>query len=388
MDDSKIPNVAERARRLARFTRAVGQTLARSATGSRSGRFGASAVSFAAMVLCCACDVTAADVKSAPEVKVAKASRGDVFRHVTLPGSLRANQQATLYAKVAGYLKTLSVDKGDAVKAGQVLGEIEVPELQADLARYRAELRVAEAEFKRVEGARKKSPDLVVPQALDEARGRLDMAKAGLERTETLLGYAKLVAPFDGVVTARFVDPGAFIPAATSGSAAQNAEVVTIMDFDTVRAQVPVPEAEAALVRVGQPVRVSPDALPGKTFEGHVSRLAYALDAATQTMLVEADLSNPGRELRPGMYATMRLGVEKHGGVVCVPAGALLVEKSGASVFRLVDGKAKKIAVKAGFNDGVSAEIVEGVSEGEAVLVPSGAPLADGQEVKVVGAVP
>lgn len=351
----------------------------------RAARSGASAAIFAATVLVWGCNpALAAEGKPPPEVKIAKASRGDVFRHVTLPGSIRANQQATVYAKVAGYLKTLSVDKGDAVKAGQVMGEIEVPELQADLARYRAEVRVAEAEFHRVEGARKKSPDLVVPQALDEARGRLDMAKAGLERTETLLGYARLEAPFDGVVTARFVDPGAFIPAATSGSAAQNAAVVTIMDFDTVRAQVPVPEAEAALVRVGQPVGVSPDALPGKTFEGHVSRLAYALDAATQTMLVEADLSNPGRELRPGMYATMRLGVEKHGGVVCVPAGALLVEKSGASVFKLVDGKAKKIAVKAGFNDGANAEIAEGVSEGDAVLVPSGVPLADGQEVRVM----
>ncbi len=339
----------------------------------------------AAVMLTLSCVVAvAAEGKPPPEVKIARAARGDVFRHITLPGSIRANQQATLYAKVGGYLKALSVDKGDAVRAGQVLGEIEVPELESDLAKFRAEVRVAEAEFNRVEGARKKSPDLVVPQALDEAKGRLEMARAGLERIETLLGYAKLVAPFGGVVTARFVDPGAFIPAATSGSAAQNAAVLAIMDFDTVRAQVPVPEAEAALVRVGQPVRVAPDALPGKIFEGRVSRLAYALDAGTQTMLVEADLPNPGRELRPGMYATIRLGVEKHEGVIRVPAGALLVEKAGASVFKLVDGKAKKCAVKAGFNDGAEAEVIEGVAEGEAVLVPSGASLADGQDVKVV----
>lgn len=353
----------------------------------RFARCGASAVVSAAVMLAWSCGAaTVAEVKPPPEVTVAKAARGAVVRYVTLPGSIRANQQATLYAKVAGYLKSLSVDKGDAVKAGQVLGEIEVPELEADLARYRAEVRVAEAEFKRVEGARKKSPDLVVPQALDEARGRLDMAKAGLERTETLLGYAKLEAPFDGVVTARFVDPGAFIPAATSGSAAESAAVLTIMDFDTVRAQVPVPEAEAALVRIGQPVHVAPDALPGKKFEGNVSRLAYALDTATQTMLVEADLPNPERALRPGMYATMRLGVEKHDGVIYVPSAAVLVEKAGASVFKLADGRAKKCAVKAGFNDGARAEIVEGVSEGEAVLVPSGAALADGQEVRVVEA--
>lgn len=316
---------------------------------------------------------------------MAKASRGDVWRFVTLPGSIRANQQATLYAKVAGYLKTLSVDKGDAVKAGQPLGEIEVPELLADRARYRAEVKVAEAESSRVKGASKKSPDLVVPQAVDEATGRLEIAKAGLERTETLLAYARLVAPFDGVVTARFVDPGAFVPAATSGSAAQNAAVLTIMDFDTVRAQVPVPEAEAARVQVGQPVKVAADALPGKTFEGTVSRFAYALDEGTQTMLVEADLPNPGRQLRPGMYASIRLGVEKHADVISVPAGALVVEKAGASVFKLADGKAKKTPVKVGFNDGARAEILDGISEGETVLLAAGVTLADGQEVRVAG---
>ncbi|HPA19136.1 MAG TPA: efflux RND transporter periplasmic adaptor subunit [Verrucomicrobiae bacterium] len=337
----------------------------------------------AVIVLGWACNLgVAADAKPAPEVNVVKATRGEVFRFVTLPGSIRANQQATLYAKVAGYLRSLAVDKGDGVKSGQVLGEIEVPELVADLSRYRAEVRVAEAEFRRVEGASKKSPDLVMPQAVDEALGRLEMARAGLERTETLLAYAKLVAPFDGVVTARFVDPGAFIPAATSGSAAQNAEVLTIMDFDTVRAQVPVPEIEASLVRVGQPVKMTANALPGKTFAGTVSRLAYALDGATQSMLVEADVPNPGRELRPGMYATIRLGVEKHDGVICLPVSALVMEKGGASVFKLVEGKAKKSAVKVGFNDGAMAEITDGVADGEAVLVPTGTALADGQEVR------
>lgn len=356
-------------------------------SASRLARFLASAAISAAVVLVWPYGMAAAaEVKPPPEVTVAKASRGDVVRFVTLPGSIRASQQATLYAKVAGYLRSLAVDKGDEVKAGQALGEIEVPELQADIARYRAEVKVAEAESARVEGASRKSPDLIVPQALDETRGRLEIARAGLERTETLLAYARLVAPFDGVVTARFVDPGAFVPAATSGSAAQNAAVVTIMDFDTVRAQVPVPEVEAARVQVGQPVKVAADALPGKTFEGKVSRLAYALDEGTQTMLVEADLPNPGRQLRPGMYAAIRLGVEKHDNALCVPSGAILVEKSGASVFKLADGKAKKTPVKVGFNDGTRTEIIDGVAEGETVLLATGVTLADGQEVRAVEA--
>jgi len=132
----------------------------------------------------------------------------------------------------------------------------------------------------------------VTLQSVDEAQGRLDIANANLERTETLLRYASITAPFNGIVTARFVDPGAFIASATSGSAAQTAAIVTIADFNIVRAQVAVPEAEASLVQVGQPVRLSVEGLAGKSFEAKVTRFSYALDDATRTMLVEADLPN------------------------------------------------------------------------------------------------
>ncbi|HXJ75274.1 MAG TPA: efflux RND transporter periplasmic adaptor subunit, partial [Candidatus Dormibacteraeota bacterium] len=187
---------------------------------------------------------SAVDPPKPLEVKVTRPTRGEIIRYVTLPGTIRANQQATLYAKVPGYLKSIAVDKGDKVRAGQALGEIEVPELVAERARYRAELaraqaevRVAELESARLGKARTQSPDLIVPQAVDAAEGRLAMAQAGiesakanLERTEMLLAFSRLTAPFSGVVTMRHVDPGAFIPAATGGSPA-SAAVLTLMDF-------------------------------------------------------------------------------------------------------------------------------------------------------------
>ncbi|MBI3878559.1 MAG: efflux RND transporter periplasmic adaptor subunit [Verrucomicrobia bacterium] len=304
------------------------------------------------------------------EVKVTRPARGEIIRYVTLPGSIRANQQATLYAKVPGYLKSIAVDKGDTVTAGQALGEIEVPELLADLAKFKAEARVADADNKRITAAQKKAPDLVTPQSVDDAKGKSEIAKANLERTETLLRYAKLTAPFAGVVTARFVDAGAFIPAATSGSAAQNAAVVTIADFNTVRVQVPVTELEAPLVAKGQPVKVSVEGLPGRPpFEGSVTRLAYALDDATKTMLVEADLPNPKLELRPGMYATVKVGVEKHTDALTIPVEALVMEKVNAFAFIADGGKAKKIAIKIGFNDGAKVEVLDGLKGGEAVIL-------------------
>lgn len=342
-------------------------------------RFGASFAVAALITL----NVCAAETAKPVDVKVSALSRGEIHRFVTLPGSIKANQQATLYAKVPGYLKSLNVDKGDPVKAGQALGDIEVPELLADRTKYKAEVRVAELDYNRVNAAQKKAADLVTPQSVDDARGKLEMAQANLERTETLLAYSRLTAPFSGIVTARFVDPGAFIPAATSGSAAGNAAVLTIMDFSTVRAQVAVPEVEAARVQAGQPVKVSVEGLPGKIFTGRVSRLAFALDEASKTMLVEADLPNISNELRPGMYATVKVGVENHTDVLLAPVAAVVREKENAFVFVADGSKAKKKAIKTGLNDGAQVEVVSGLQGHEAVILVGKLALTDGQAINV-----
>ena len=338
------------------------------------------------LLLLAAGPLQSADAPKPVEVRTTAPTRGDIIRFVTLPGSIKANQQVTLYAKVAGYLKSLNVDKGDRITAGQALGEIELPELAADSVKYRAEIKVAQTDYTRLEAAKKSAPDLVTPQAVDEAQGRLDIAEANLERTETLLNYSKLTAPFSGVVTMRYVDPGAFIPAATSGSAAQTAAIVTLMDFNTVRAQVAVPEIEAALVRTGQPVRVTVEGLPGKRFDGAVSRLSYALDDATRTMLVEADLTNLDLTLRPGMYATIKIGVEKHADTLLIPIEALVMEKANAFTFVANDGKAKKTPLKIGFNDGVKVEVLSGLNGNEAVLLAGKMTLADGAAITVTEA--
>jgi RND family efflux transporter MFP subunit len=315
-------------------------------------------------------------------VKLTSAHRAEIHRWITIPGTLKANQQATLYAKVAGYLTKVAVDKGDTVKADQFLGELEVPELLADQKRYEADAKVAEIELKRLTEAQKKAPDLVMPQALDKSRGAADVAHANLERTNTLLHFAKITAPFAGIITGRFVDNGAFVPSATSGSAAQNAAIFTLMDYTTIRAQAAVPEVEVSFIRPGLPVKLALEALPGKTFDATVSRSNGALEEATRTMLVEADLPNADGALKPGMYASVRIAVEKHPGAIVVPVEALAMEKTNAFVFKVADGKAKKIAVKLGFNDGANAEILEGIADGEAVILVGKATFTDGQAVK------
>ncbi len=318
-----------------------------------------------------------------PAVRVTEPHHGPITRFVTLPGEIRPYQQATLYAKVAGYLKTIAVDKGDRVREGALLAEIEVPELLAERAKYRAEVGVSGIDYKRLSESQKKAPDLVVPQTVDDARGRLEIARANLERTETLLQYAKIVAPFPGVITQRMVDPGAFIPAATSGTAAQNAAIVTLTDFERVRLQVPVPEVEASLVAVGQPVKCTLDALPGRNFEGTVTRFSYALDESSKTMLAEIELPNPKLELRPGMYAVVKIGLERKADALLLPAEAVLTEKAGAFVFALAENKAKKLRVQTGFNDGAQVELVGGLEPGQRVILAGKQALNDGQAVTI-----
>jgi RND family efflux transporter MFP subunit len=299
-----------------------------------------------------------------------------------LPAQVLPDQQATLYAKVSGYLQAINVDKGDRVRAGAVLAHIEVPELLASRAKQQAELRTAEAEYGRLQESLQRAPDLVVPQMVDQARGRLEIARASLEQSETMLRYGTLTAPFSGVITQRYVDPGALIQAGTSSGAA----IVTLMDFSKVRLQVAVPELEASRVAVGQPVSVSTENLPGTQFEGKVARFTYALDAASRTMLAEVSLENPQLTLRPGMLVTAKLGIERRDNAAIVSSEALIMEKTNAFVYAIADGKAVKHPIKIGFNDGKNVEVLEGVTPTDAIILVGKLSMADGQPVHVAGA--
>ncbi len=318
---------------------------------------------------------------AAAQVQVTSPKRGEIHRFITLPGTLRANQQVTLHAKVAGYLKSIAVDKGDKVKAGQILAEIEMPELVAERAKYEAELNIAKVESGRLNTARAKAPDLITPAATDTANARLAMAQAGLALNDSLMRYSKISAPFDGTVTMRYFDAGAFVPAATASSNPTAAAIVTIMDYSTVRVRVPVPEIEASRIQVGQPVIVTTESLPGRTVRGTVARQSGALDEATRSLLVEADVPNADGTLRPGMYVQTKIGVEKHTDALLIPAAALVREKAAGFVFTFADGRAVRVPVKYGFIDGTNAEILEGITETARVIIPGKAALVSGQAV-------
>ena len=141
------------------------------------------------------------------------------------------------------------------------------------------------------------------------------------------------------------------------------------MDFSVVRVQTGIPEMEVPMVKEGEPAWITVDELPGRTIEGKVTRFSYALDENTRTMLTEIDLPNEKRELRPGMYVTVRIGVEKHENALLVPGEALVMEKTAAFIFRHADGKARKTPVTIGFNDGKNVEVLKGLSPGDEVIL-------------------
>ena len=320
----------------------------------------------------------------ATNVETVRLKKGEIVRRVTLPGNVMAYQEATLYAKVAGYLKMIAVDKGDNVKTGDVLAEIEAPEMVADLVKEKAEAEAAAMDFRRVSEAQHKASDLVTPQTMDTAKAKADVARAGVQRIETLLAYAKITAPFAGVITKRWADRGALIPAATSSSAAKSAAVVTLMDFSTVRVDVAVPDTEAPLVKKDLPVKVTVDELPGRNFDGTITRFAYALDESTKTMATEIEIANPDLALRPGMWANVQIDLQKKTDAQLLAAEALVTEKNKTSVFVARDGKAQKVPIKTGFDDGINVEVTGGLTPKDAVILAGKQAVTDGQPVKAV----
>lgn len=312
---------------------------------------------------------------SALDLPAAKPQKGTIHRWISLPAGFAPWQQVALKARVAGYIQKITVDKGDLVTAGQKLIEISVPELEADLIGHRAQINAAQVEVKRLHEARAKSPDLILPQSIDDAEAKLAIAKAGMERANALLQFAQISAPFPGTITDRCVDPGSF-------AAAGGETLLQLTAVSTLRLQVPVIEIETSFLKVGEQVEAKVDALNGAVVKGSISRITGTLDPATRTMLIEADFKNNDGRLRPGMFATARIAVEQHDNATLIPVAGLVKEKTNSFVFKHVNGQAIKTAVKPGFNDGVNVEVPE-LKADDVILLPGTTALADKQAVNI-----
>lgn len=318
---------------------------------------------------------------SIPEVQVSKPLRRSVAATLRLPATVSPYSQTTLYSKVSGYLKTIHVDKGDSVRAGQVLAVIEDPELEERYQQAQSEYAIKKVTYERLSNVWKENPDVIAKQDVDLAEAASLGAKHALEQLAAMLDYTKVRAPYNGIVTARFVDPGALIQAAVS-SATQAVPLFTIMDTAVLRFYVNVPQEDAPYVKKGTPVAIVLKDLEGKTLEAAVTRSTMSLDPGTRTMLVEIDIPNPGRALAPGMFAEVILYLRRHQDALVVPPAALVSENSSKAVFVVERGIVRKVQVQTDIDDGVWVEITSGLTGAEDVVVVGKARLTDGIQAK------
>ncbi|MDR3459903.1 MAG: efflux RND transporter periplasmic adaptor subunit [Verrucomicrobiae bacterium] len=326
---------------------------------------------------------------------VAKVTREDLFKEVTIPAEFRPYQEVALSAKVSGYVGKMNVDFGDTVKAGQLLATLEVPELQSELANAQATEMKAEADntnahliYTRLLAVNQEHSNLVAQQDLDTAGANdqttaaaIAAAKANVEKYQTMVGYTQITAPFDGVVTHRYADPGTLIQAGTS-SDTQALPLVRVSDNYKLRLDFPVEVDYVKDVKLGDPVEVRVESSNGKTFAGTISRFTHHVDEDTRTMITEIEVPNPNLELVPGMYAIVLLKVEKHPQALAVPIEAVAGEKSPVVYVVNRDNQIEEHPVKLGLETADRYEILSGLHEGDLVVIGSHAGFQSGQKVE------
>ena len=338
-------------------------------------------------------------------VTVTRPQRRTVTQSIALPGDLVGFYEAALHSKVTGYLVKINVDKGDWVKKGQVLAEIEVPELHQNLARAQANMDIARITWQRLNRVWHSDPKLVARETVDIANAKYLEMKASYGELATMVGYTKIIAPFDGVITGRFADPGALIRAGGSdlgisgtgvevssgalegagGHLAGGGPILSEARLDPLRIYVYVPEREAARVKIGMPATITLRALPGQTLNAQVTRFASSLDLATRTMLTEIDIRNPNHKLYPRMYANVNLTLIKHPNAIEVPRFAISgLGKSSAYLFTVSNGKLRKTSITTGLTDGTNVEITSGLSDSDTVVAHMSPSLAAGEPVRIL----
>lgn len=334
-----------------------------------------------------------------PTVSVVQPQGSAPREEIVLPGNVQAYIDAPIYARTEGYLRHRYVELGTRVKAGQLLAEIDAPELEQQLRQSRADLATAEADARlaRITADRYvdlRKSDSVSQQDADNAAGSLDARKSAVrsaefnvQRLEQLHAYTKIYAPFDGVITARNTDVGALIDSGASGGAAR--ELFHIASTDRLRVFVNVPEIHAHAVRPGLNAELRLTQLPGRTFTGSLVRTAQAIDVASRTLLVELDVPNPSGELLAGSYAEVRFTLPGATSTYRLPVNTLMFRSEGLRVAVVKDdSRVTMLSVEVGRDFGTEVEIVSGLSRADRVIVNPPDSLEVGQVVRIATAAP
>jgi RND family efflux transporter MFP subunit len=317
-------------------------------------------------------------------------------REILLPGTTQAFTDAPIFARTNGYVKRWYFDIGAHVKAGQLLAEIETPEVDQQLQQARADLETARANLRQAQitadrwrallesdSVSKQETDVAV-SALSAMKATVDSNIANVGRLEQLQSFEKIFAPFDGVITARNVDIGVLVNAGSTSTAGR--ELFHMTAIQTLRVFVAVPEVYSRAARPGSPATLTLDEFPGRSFQGTLVRTANAIDLASRTLLVEVDVDNPRGELLPGAYVFVHLKLPGQVATVTIPANTLLFRTEGLQVGVVRDGRAQLVPVTIGNDHGDTVEISAGLQPSDKVIVAPSDSLTSGTRVRVVSA--
>ena len=313
-----------------------------------------------------------------------------------LPGNVEGNQMTSIYSRVDGYIKKWYVDIGDHVQQGQVLADIEAPQIDADLRMAVAQLKLAEANLKLAQTNSTRSQQLFQnhvnsQQELDTVlateqvqQATRDNAAAALTSAQDMKAFEQIRAPFAGTITARYIDVGSLV---ASGSARTVQKLFDLAQSDPVRVFVNVPQADVSSVKPGTPATIMVDEFPGQTFAGKVARDAGAFDQASRTLLLEIDVPNPDGRLFAGMYAQGTFALKNPTPAVLVPDNSILIDSKGPRV--LIVDSSDKIHVKSvtlGRDFGTKSEVLGGLDATDRVIQNPTEALHEGMIVSVESA--
>lgn len=316
-----------------------------------------------------------------PHVLVADVLKAPTTSDLKLPATIQGFDQTDVYAKVPGYLKTIKVDKGDRIHTGELLAVLTSPELDQQTANARANYNIALITDKRNQVL---VHNQVIPQqTADESHATMLQARATLQQDIAYQAYETIVAPFDGIVTARYIDPGHLVPANTTPGTPGSGAIITVSRMAPLRVFTYVPQNVAPFIKDGDAATITARGYTQK-FTGTITRHPEALAPDTRTMLVEVDLPNENEVLYPGMYATAEFTVRMGAGSPMVPDDALVFRNGKVYVPVVRNNQLHLAEVTLGYDNGQTVEVLSGINPTDKVAVNVGQAARDGENVQPV----
>jgi RND family efflux transporter MFP subunit len=323
----------------------------------------------------------AQQIAAGPHVLVAQVGRTPATRDVKLPATTRGLNETEIYAKVPGYIRSILVDKGDHIRAGELLATIESPETDQQVRNAQAAFVIAKITDDRNQIL--VTQEVVPQQTADESRSAMLQAKATLAQSIALQAYERVTAPFDGIVTERDVDPGHLIPEATSSTSLADA-ILHVARTKPLRVFSYVPQNIALFIRNGDSATISVNEFPRRKFTGTITRHPDALSPDSRTMLVEVDLPNTDEALFPGMYGTAEFVVSIPEGAPLVPDEALIFRDGKVFVPVVKNNVLHLTQVELGYDNGIAVEVAAGIDADAMVALNVGQSAHDGEAVQPV----